>query len=725
MAGVFRYIYGMPQPFVSLCLIFRDNADSIPAFLKSIAGVFDEVIACDTGSKDGSRKLFQDFGAKVIDFEWCDDFGKARQASFDAATGRWRMFLDTDDQLVNGANLKHFLINLEAKHSQMEGVFFGYDYAQNEYLDTMRICRWRPGWAWNDAIHERLEFGEYPLPPEAFGRTREIFVKHAYKTDAEKAKAIRRNEAIAIREYASTDDPKYKARLARTIAMAMKMDGRAKESLPYLEELYGPYRTYPEGRQAAADLMKAYLMLGDFDKALDWAKKAGPSYEAIAHHARKEWPETLKANQRGAGRGQQTTHEGLLFEKGAAYVAAADAALSLPVPRAKDVALQLLEGIPATFRNDPLLVEAVQTLRGRVNRVTILVPGTPQPFDETGGGGMLGGSEEAVLYLTEALVKLGRNVRIFCPLPPQRISGVDALGRDWQDITAFDADDEHGTLVIWRAWQIALNLMEAKAKGQKKLPGIMTAWMWLHDTHCGMPENAMKVLSKAVTGAITLSDFHTQMIQKQGYEGNIVKLSNGIVEDDFVPDIGKWEKDWNRVVYSSDPSRGLVPLLKMWPAVKEACPKAYLDIYYDWSMVEVMQPENYQRIMEAYEAVKHLDVKHHGGVDHPTLNAALKGANVLAYSHFESPLSETFCITAVKALAAGCSVITVPNGALREVCADDAILCETEAQFQEELIDQLKDPESTFEREHAAKRAIARYGWYEVAKRFSSVWTVA
>jgi len=40
---------------LSLCLIVKDEADMLPDFLASVSGLWDELIAVDTGSCDARR----------------------------------------------------------------------------------------------------------------------------------------------------------------------------------------------------------------------------------------------------------------------------------------------------------------------------------------------------------------------------------------------------------------------------------------------------------------------------------------------------------------------------------------------------------------------------------------------------------------------------------------------------------------------------------------------
>ncbi len=66
---------------VSLTIIVRDEEKNLPACLSSVAGLFDEIVVVDTGSKDRTREIAQEFGARVFDFVWIDDFAAARNAA--------------------------------------------------------------------------------------------------------------------------------------------------------------------------------------------------------------------------------------------------------------------------------------------------------------------------------------------------------------------------------------------------------------------------------------------------------------------------------------------------------------------------------------------------------------------------------------------------------------------------------------------------------------------
>jgi glycosyltransferase involved in cell wall biosynthesis len=82
---------------VSLTMIVRDSEADLPRCLESVRGIFDEIVVVDTGSTDRTREIAEEFGARVFDFPWIDDFAAARNAALSHATGDYAFWLDADD----------------------------------------------------------------------------------------------------------------------------------------------------------------------------------------------------------------------------------------------------------------------------------------------------------------------------------------------------------------------------------------------------------------------------------------------------------------------------------------------------------------------------------------------------------------------------------------------------------------------------------------------------
>ena len=87
---------------VSLVVIARDEAQTLPRLLSSVSGWVDSVTVLDTGSTDETASLAARMGARVESFVWCDDFSAARNAALDVADADWNLVLDADEWLMEG-----------------------------------------------------------------------------------------------------------------------------------------------------------------------------------------------------------------------------------------------------------------------------------------------------------------------------------------------------------------------------------------------------------------------------------------------------------------------------------------------------------------------------------------------------------------------------------------------------------------------------------------------
>jgi tetratricopeptide (TPR) repeat protein len=77
----------------------------------------DEIIVVDTGSTDETKDIARAFGARVYEFEWVDDFSKARNFALSKASGDWILVLDADETL-SSRDCEEFRRILEASRSR-------------------------------------------------------------------------------------------------------------------------------------------------------------------------------------------------------------------------------------------------------------------------------------------------------------------------------------------------------------------------------------------------------------------------------------------------------------------------------------------------------------------------------------------------------------------------------------------------------------------------------
>jgi glycosyltransferase involved in cell wall biosynthesis/SAM-dependent methyltransferase len=366
--------------------------------------------------------------------------------------------------------------------------------------------------------------------------------------------------------------------------------------------------------------------------------------------------------------------------------------------------------------------------------VAIFVPGTPTPFDcESHLKGHLGGSEEAVIYLSKALAKKGYTVTVFAP-KPTRPDNLVIHGKDgvlWRDSAEFDLDSGNGadTVLFWRCPALMLHPMVKSARYKKLL--------WLHDTSYGAPREAYEgtdgiiVLSNAHAG--TIIDGDCRGISKSSTPWRLG--SNGI-DLELFPEL-KEKDEVNRnphlCVYGSSPDRGLDRVLKIWPRVRLEVPDAKLDIYYTWELVEQAAKSNPElakvlKLREVAEEMKEEGVTVRGGVDQKTLAEAYRRAGLWVYP---TSFPEISCITSMKVMAAGVEPCCTDTCALKETVGSTALSVwgpnaeelETEEGLElyaREVIRRLKRPMSFDERKQLSDAARQRFDWNTVAEQFAA-----
>src|SRR3984893_18647481 len=74
---------GSVAKLISAALIVRNEENHVGGCLQSIVGLVDEIVVVDTGSGDRSRDIAAAHGARVVDYEWHDDFAAARNHAID------------------------------------------------------------------------------------------------------------------------------------------------------------------------------------------------------------------------------------------------------------------------------------------------------------------------------------------------------------------------------------------------------------------------------------------------------------------------------------------------------------------------------------------------------------------------------------------------------------------------------------------------------------------
>ena len=99
---------------ISLCTIVKNEEEMLPKCLESVKDFVDEIVIVDTGSTDNTVEIAKSFGARVLHFEWINDFSAARNFALDQCTTDYALVLDADEILYTEDLTKEdFLYNIE------------------------------------------------------------------------------------------------------------------------------------------------------------------------------------------------------------------------------------------------------------------------------------------------------------------------------------------------------------------------------------------------------------------------------------------------------------------------------------------------------------------------------------------------------------------------------------------------------------------------------------
>ncbi|MFC3801086.1 glycosyltransferase [Cohnella sp. GCM10012308] len=164
----------MSEKLLSLCMIVRDEADTLARCLASVKGIVDETIVVDTGSRDDTAAVARAHGAEIYDFKWTGSFAEARNYSLSKATGAWSLWMDADEALESrDAEALREFVRASSRHQLLYAETLHYigsgrpDPRRAYRMAQHRLFPGGGGYAFEGAIHERLRRDGAPVADDA------------------------------------------------------------------------------------------------------------------------------------------------------------------------------------------------------------------------------------------------------------------------------------------------------------------------------------------------------------------------------------------------------------------------------------------------------------------------------------------------------------------------------------------------------------------------------
>lgn len=191
---------------ISACTIAKNEALNIGKSIESYKDYVDEIIIVDTGSIDETAEIAEKLGAKVLKFEWKNDFSAAKNYAIDNATGDWILFLDADEwfEADTAKNLKGVIehtINSNYNSAACKLVNFSTETEIMETGTTIRIFKKADNIRFIRPIHEVLaDINTNIALPGLFSD--KLVINHSgYMTSILEKKA-KRNKMLLDKNYA-------------------------------------------------------------------------------------------------------------------------------------------------------------------------------------------------------------------------------------------------------------------------------------------------------------------------------------------------------------------------------------------------------------------------------------------------------------------------------------------------------------------------------------------
>lgn len=340
----------------------------------------------------------------------------------------------------------------------------------------------------------------------------------------------------------------------------------------------------------------------------------------------------------------------------------------------------------------------------------------------------LGGSQSALCYLAAALAALGHEVRmVTMTRSPGRIDGVACLSALQGGFELFRGAD---VVVVLNDPDPAVAEVLRAEIGPR---GLRVLWTQHDVDQPAIAAFAAAEVRAAWDRIVFVSDWQRRAYRRSFGPGpRDVVLGNAIAPafgslfdaDESVLDAKPGPPT---LIYTSTPFRGLDVLLDAFPLIRSRLPEARLLVHSSLGVYQVAEADDgYRPLYDRCRALAGVDYR--GAVSQPALARALKGAHCLVYP---STFAETFCTSALEAMAAGCLAVVGDLGALAETTRGLAELvplapdpADYASAFADRVVEALGDP-GLGPRLDRQRRLLAETAGWPVRARAWSLWLEA
>ena len=151
---------------ISAAVIVKNEEEDLPVWLECMRHLAEEIVVVDTGSTDRTVDIARKAGARVVHFDWIDDFAAAKNFAIDQTHGEWILLLDADEYIrpEDYAGVRQAINRYDADSSvigiacDLINVDKNRDNACRSKSYQIRVFRKLPELRYIRMIHENLQY---------------------------------------------------------------------------------------------------------------------------------------------------------------------------------------------------------------------------------------------------------------------------------------------------------------------------------------------------------------------------------------------------------------------------------------------------------------------------------------------------------------------------------------------------------------------------------------
>ena len=147
---------------ISLCMIVKNEEETLARCLDTVKDIVDEINIVDTGSSDRTKEIALKYTDRVFDYEWTNSFAAARNESYKYATKDYILYLDADDVLLEADQVKLNKLK-DTLDTSVDSVSMYYDAGTDKFGNVTlryrrnRLVKREKNYQWYGDCHNYLD----------------------------------------------------------------------------------------------------------------------------------------------------------------------------------------------------------------------------------------------------------------------------------------------------------------------------------------------------------------------------------------------------------------------------------------------------------------------------------------------------------------------------------------------------------------------------------------